>query len=172
MCIMIAAAIAGPEAYPPTPTTTSGPNTLMILRESTTARGRSNMVRMRVIRFTFFGPHFYAHQPKTGLRDQPGFHAARGPHEQHFSAVAGLQFAGDRQRRNHMSAGASTGYQYAHTCGSPLALNVADQNSATKCSSGGGRAKALRMTVQLFEESDRDETNPCFPIQSKLLRAG
>src|SRR6266851_3074935 len=53
-CSRIAAIIAGPEAYPPTPTTTSG----LKLHKSPTNRitpsGRSNNVRTRVARLTYF----------------------------------------------------------------------------------------------------------------------
>src|SRR6202162_5042577 len=50
----IAATIAGPEAYPPTPITTSGSNSESIREEATIARGKSNIVFARVIRLTFF----------------------------------------------------------------------------------------------------------------------
>src|SRR5208337_1394730 len=50
----IAATIAGPEAYPPTPITTSGSNSESMREDVTIARGRSNIVFRRVIRLTFF----------------------------------------------------------------------------------------------------------------------
>ena len=37
-----------------------------------------------------------------------------GSHKQHFGIVAGFQFAGNRQRRDNMSAGAAACYENAH----------------------------------------------------------
>src|SRR6266851_1607063 len=54
MCFTTAASIVGPEAYPPTPITTSGANSFSIRPASQTARGKSHAVRARVIRLTFF----------------------------------------------------------------------------------------------------------------------
>jgi hypothetical protein len=51
-------------------------------------------------------------------------------------------------------------------------LNVADQNSTTKYTSGATGAKALKMAMRRVEESGRHETNFCLAIQSKLFRAG
>src|SRR5205807_8078114 len=48
-----AANIAGPEAYPPTPITTSGWNSTSMRHESQTARGRSNTVLNHVASDTF-----------------------------------------------------------------------------------------------------------------------
>ena len=50
----LTANIAGPDAYPPTPMTTSGLYSVSIRPETQRARGRSNMVLARVIRLTFF----------------------------------------------------------------------------------------------------------------------
>src|SRR5215470_7918794 len=49
----MAAAMAGPEAYPPTPMTTSGWNWASMRREFQMARGRSREVFRRVARLTF-----------------------------------------------------------------------------------------------------------------------
>ena len=54
MRIRVAASMAGPEAYPPTPITTSGRNSERILRDSHTDLGRSKIVFTRFVRLTFF----------------------------------------------------------------------------------------------------------------------
>ena len=54
MCFITAASIAGPEAYPPTPITTSGANSFRMRAALHTARGKSKAVLARVIRLTFF----------------------------------------------------------------------------------------------------------------------
>src|SRR6185503_409879 len=54
------------------------------------------------------------HQPEAGLWDQPVFNPASCANKHDFRVVAGLEFAGNRQRRNHVSAGASTGNENSH----------------------------------------------------------
>src|SRR5438105_6386592 len=54
MRIRVAASMAGPEAYPPTPITTWGRNSERIRRDSHTDRGKSKIVLMRFVRVTFF----------------------------------------------------------------------------------------------------------------------
>src|SRR6185312_10140267 len=59
-------------------------------------------------------PNFDLHQPEASLWDQPVFNPASCANKHDFRVVAGLEFAGNRQRRTHMSSGASTGNENAH----------------------------------------------------------
>ena len=51
--------------------------------------------------------HFHQLQRKSGGRNQPVLNASRRADKQHFGGIAGLQFLGDGERGNDVSAGAS-----------------------------------------------------------------
>ena len=104
--------MAGPEAYPPTPITTSGWNSESILRAAITAPGNPRNVFNRsgqahAIQSTDFNQT----QRESRRRDQAVLDSTRRANEQQFRAVTLLEFLRDGQRRNHMSAG-PTSCQY------------------------------------------------------------
>ncbi len=109
-----AAAIAGPEAYPPTPKTTPGLNSRMRRLQAKILRGRSARVRSRVIRDTFLSwPTLIRWRLKAGFGNETALHAARCADKEHLGHYACNQFAGHRQRRNDVASGAAAGDQNA-----------------------------------------------------------
>ena len=108
----IAAIIAGPEAYPPTPITTSG----LKLRTNSTHRitpsGRSANVRsLRRQAHILQLPNPNQLQRKTSLRHQPSLQPPRRPHKPHLGPMRIPQLPRNRQRRNHMPTGSPTSNQ-------------------------------------------------------------
>ena len=111
----IAASIAGPEAYPPTPTTTCGcqrRKRTMQLQE--TARqcdqgfklgGETDAVELADI------DEF---KRIAGLRYQAGFHSPGGAEETDFRRVSRLERIGDGKRRNDVAPCAAAGNHDPH----------------------------------------------------------
>ncbi len=101
-----AANMAGPEAYPPTPITTSGWNSESICRAAQTARGNPSKVFSRVARLTrFSAPTSISRSSKPVRGNQAVLNAPRRPDKQDFRAIGFLQFMGDGERGNNVSAG-------------------------------------------------------------------
>ena len=104
----IAASMAGPEAYPPTPITTSGRNSA---RDSARIPDRAGKVEQSL------QPGLEADlvqradldqsQRKSGGGNQPVLDSARRADEQDFRVVLLLEFLGDGKRGDYVSAGAA-----------------------------------------------------------------
>ncbi len=113
----------GPLAYPPTPTTTCGLN-------SRSNRTHSHHPQRQIERRP--QPRSEAHilqlprphqlQPEPGLRNQLRLQPARRPDKPHLGAMRIAQLPRNRQRRNHMPAGPSTGNQNPQRAHAPLNL--------------------------------------------------
>ena len=110
-----AASMAGPEAYPPTPMTTSGRKSAMMLQAAAMAVGRAvsgleaggqaDAVELADIDQA---------QPKTGLRHQAGFDSALGADEDDVGAVAVPELLGDGDGGDYVATGAAAGKNCTH----------------------------------------------------------
>ena len=101
-----AASIAGPEAYPPTPITTSGSNSLSMRRACRRRAGRSKNVFSAVFQLTRFErADFDQLQRKSCGRHQTVLNATCRADEEQLSAILFLEFLGDGKGRDYVSAG-------------------------------------------------------------------
>ena len=125
--ICSAAAIPGPEAYPPTPKTTVGPefaDEMPALEQA--ARQIDGGAKAGKQRDVLERPYIDEAEAESGFGDKTAFHAARRADKQNFSGMAINKFMSHGQRRNDVAAGASTGDENAQLRqGSPFRLVVA-----------------------------------------------
>ena len=113
-CSNNAAAIPGPEAYPPTPNTTSRLEFAdqPPAREQT-ARNIEHCTHPSRQRDILQRTHLDQPQSKAGSGNQSRFHSARRADKQHIGLMPCNELMGNGQRWNDMTACATTGNEDA-----------------------------------------------------------
>src|SRR5208337_3407338 len=100
----IAATIAGPEAYPPTPITTSGSNSKHPGRSRNRPRQIKHRLRPSHQADIFQRPNLNQFQREPGLRHQPRLNPTSRPDKKYLGAELLLKLLSNSQCRNNVSA--------------------------------------------------------------------
>ena len=117
--------MAGPEAYPPTPITTSGEIHEHAARRPERAREVERSLQARHQADVLQRADLHQLQGKSRSRDETILNASRGTDEEHFGVVILLELIRDREGGDDVSAGASACKNRSH----PVNINQARASS-------------------------------------------